>query len=365
MNCIYFYPFGTKNHVSQFEYIEQKNFWYDDPKTLFHYDQEPIYHHDQQHISQWLNLNRLKLPRVLANSEHSQIKNRICQQEQILDWYYFYHGFAALDWYRDAEYIWSDQDVTHPYLSFNHVVTGKRAYRMALCARLAEAGVLNKGLVSFHGTATECCDELDNEWCYLSSDDQMRVRRYLLAGQSVPIQLDRQEIGGQLSASFGVHEYRLRQRAFLQLVNETIFYDHKLHLTEKIFQPIVTLRPFVLVGAPGNLAYLRSYGFKTFADWIDESYDDIKDPDQRLDHIVSQVQRICSKPVSELQALLKDMQSTLLFNKRHLFGEFRNIIVDELVDNFDRCMRQWNNGRVNYSLPPHPNLDAVKSLLKS
>ena len=42
------------------------------------------------------------------------------------------------------------------------------------------------------------------------------------------------------------------------IVTETIFYDNKLHFTEKVFKPIVARRPFFLVGAPGNLAYLKS-----------------------------------------------------------------------------------------------------------
>ena len=37
-----------------------------------------------------------------------------------------------------------------------------------------------------------------------------------------------------------------------------------MHLTEKIFKPIVNKQPFMLLAAPDNLAYLKSYGFKTY-----------------------------------------------------------------------------------------------------
>jgi hypothetical protein len=38
----------------------------------------------------------------------------------------------------------------------------------------------------------------------------------------------------------------------------------------------------MLLAAPGNLAYLKSYGFKTFDSVIDESYDTIQDNDLAL-----------------------------------------------------------------------------------
>mgnify|MGYP003342655425 CR=1 FL=1 len=38
--------------------------------------------------------------------------------------------------------------------------------------------------------------------------------------------------------------------ALWNIVTETVFYYDKLHLTEKIFKPIVHRRPFLLVAAP-------------------------------------------------------------------------------------------------------------------
>jgi hypothetical protein len=150
------------------------------------------------------------------------------------------------------------------------------------------------------------------------------------------------------------------------VVNETVFYQSKLHLTEKIFKPIVAQRPFILVAASGNLAYIRSYGFQTFSSWIDESYDEIPDPDERLDAIANEISRFAAMSISELNNIRRDMQSVLTFNKQHFFGEFRNLIVNELVDNFDQCIRIWNNGRMDSrELPLHPDLDGVKRILLS
>ena len=48
-----------------------------------------------------------------------------------------------------------------------------------------------------------------------------------------------------------------------------------------------------------------------------------------------------------LHDMLNDMHDTLIYNKQHFFTNFKKIIIDELVDNFDTCVRIWNNGRVD------------------
>jgi hypothetical protein len=136
------------------------------------------------------------------------------------------------------------------------------------------------------------------------------------------------------------------------IVGETVYYDEKLHLTEKIFKPIVAKRPFILAGAPGNLAYFKSYGFQTFDRWIDESYDSESDPVRRMDMIVAELSRLCRLSPAELDAMYTEMSEVLEYNFNWLYGGFRKVLVDEMVDNFRRCVIQHNAGRnagsVNY-----------------
>jgi hypothetical protein len=69
-------------------------------------------------------------------------------------------------------------------------------------------------------------------------------------------------------------------------VLETLFDDHRWHLTEKSLRPIACGKPFVLMATPGSLQYLRQYGFKTFDGLIDETYDSIQNPKQRLQAVL-------------------------------------------------------------------------------
>lgn len=363
LDCWYHSPFGTTDNLIRNEFRLQTS-----RKTnhaLFGFDQEPIWGdnfgaYDLQEGA-WNN----RICKLLANSEVSDFKKKICKQRGMIDWYFFYHGFAALDWFRDAAFIEESATMTKFFSSFNHLTKGQRAYRMALTARLLNLDLAKQGDISFHGNRQGCSEELENHDSLLSSDDKSLIARYLSAKNNLPMILDHHHINGSFSARFGHQEYKLWQRSFLAIVNETVFYPEKLHLTEKVFKPIVCGRPFVLAAAPGNLQYLRSYGFKTFSDWIDESYDQETNNDTRLDMIANEVAKLCGKSFGQILKIHQEMRPILEHNKKHFFGAFREIIANELVDNFDICIRRYNNGLLDAShqLPQVTNPALIKRTL--
>lgn len=380
LHAWYYYPWGTQQNLhliphNRFEcgtrhsragVICTRNSRADGGHVLFYFDQEPIYsdfmghlydrHHESWGFTVW--------PKFLANSEKSRIKKDICRNRHFLDWYYFFHGFAALDWFRDAKYLDSNHSIDTAYLCLNHLIAGKRSYRISLLARLLDRRCTQTGRISFHSDYSDVCDELQSPDTHLSLTSRKIISENLQGMIDLPWHVDTEIGSGHLSATFGMEEYTLWQKSFVHIVTETVFYESKLHLTEKIFKPIVAVRPFVLVSAPGNLAYLREYGFKTFGHWIDESYDRIQDDDDRLDAIAAEIARLQALPLPELQRILGEMLPVLEYNRRHFFDRFREIIVHEMVDNFDQCIRIWNNGRVDDRIIPVPqNLCKVKEIL--
>jgi len=134
--------------------------------------------------------------------------------------------------------------------------------------------------------------------------------------------------------------------AFCHVVTETVYFLPKLHLTEKVFKPIVAKRPFILVAAPGNLAYLKSYGFKTFDRWIDESYDQETDNYLRIEMITAEIKKLCELSPAALQQMYQEMQEVLEYNFDYFYNGFKGVLVNELVDNFGGILSQINNGRV-------------------
>ena len=132
------------------------------------------------------------------------------------------------------------------------------------------------------------------------------------------------------------------RQAFLQIVTETDFYKDKLHLTEKTFKPIVAGQPFLLLAGRGNLSYLRDYGFKTFGDYWDESYDNIEDPGQRIGAVVSIVEQLANLTHTQQQNMRRDLQHIVKHNFDHLFFELRPVVVAELTNNIAQALKSQN-----------------------
>jgi hypothetical protein len=356
-----YYKFGSVDSTSLIlgQYL-RTNHLYGIPQLrgpwCYFFDQEPLNYKD---YSECIISNSDKRFKTLANSEHSSLKQKLLKNDCYQDWYYFFHGFAALDWFRDGQYFDQQIEWTRPYITLNRLHVNDRSYRLNLVARLAEQNLVNLGHVSLHLGHTEYGtwrQELESPNTRLSSEACALIDKHL----AQPLILDQDNTTGSLSANFGCQEFELWKSGLWHIVTETVFYHDKLHLTEKIFKPIVAQRPFMLAAAPGNLAYLKSYGFRTFDQWIDESYDNIQDPDLRLQAIVDQTSRLCAMSDSELREMHKEMQPILEHNFDHLWTTFKHQIVDELVNNFERSIRLWNNGRIDGKELPLQNIDLAR-----
>lgn len=332
------------------------------PMCVFH-DQEPILPDTVERLFSSYSDRHLK---ILANSEHSAYKQELCRSLGYSDWYYFFHGLAALDWYRDAEYFNQNVAWARPYITLNHLCTNERSYRLSLVAGLVERGILHQGLVSLGTDFAQIRAELARPESRLSRDSRLSIYRNLKS-LNLPLVLDKTVFSGEMSADFSATEFQLLKQGLWHVVTETVYYDRKLHLTEKVFKPIAVKRPFILAAAPGNLQYLKSYGFKTFSDWISEDYDLVDDPEVRMRMILDELTRICSMSSNELNELYKDMQGVLDYNFNHFYKDFKGIVLDELLINYETCIRQWNTSRVDDKMINVDDIDftELKRIIRS
>ena len=318
-------------------------------RKIFFYDQEPVL---LNFIDPYLTNGKLSVQLdALVTSEQSQLVNDICQVNQIRSLYYFFHGFAALDWYRGYYALNHNKSIVKQYnydfITFNRIINNDRSYRIYFVSKLKELGLLDKGLVSFNVT-----DNLFDDWrdetadpnTKLSNHARSHIERNLTDVDKLII--DRAELPGSASA-----DIPRGNDAFWHVVTETVFYHNKLHLTEKIFKPIVSKQPFMLLAAPGNLEYLRSYGFKTFDSVIDESYDNIIDNDLRTEAIVKQLHWYCNLTPDEKTDIIKQLAPIIDYNFHHFYGEFRHIITRELLDNTKTLFKEigYDDSHINYT----------------
>jgi len=317
-------------------------------KKIFLYDQEPVL---SNFIDPYLDNDKLTVQLdALVTSEKSNLVDSICQRNQIKSLYYFYHGFAALDWYRGHYALNYNKSIVKQYnydfISFNRIITSDRSYRIYFVSLLKEQGLLEHGQVSFNVTDNlfdDWRDEVANSETKLSEHARQHIENYLTSIDKVIV--DRAEVPGSASA-----DIPRNADAFWHIVTETVFYYDKLHLTEKIFKPIVSKQPFILLAAPGNLAYLKSYGFKTFDSVIDESYDLIQDNDTRIEAVVRQLQWYCNLSDSEKTDVIRAVEPIVLHNFHHFYNEFKQIITQELISNTKTLFQQigYDDSNIDY-----------------
>jgi hypothetical protein len=107
-------------------------------------------------------------------------------------------------------------------------------------------------------------------------------------------------------------EYAHYTQSYCNIVLETHFDADQsggAFLTEKTFKPVKHGQPFVIVGAPGSLAALRSLGYRTFDHAIDNSYDEEIDNTQRWIKIKSAIGKIKSQHMHDwFVSCLDDVQ---------------------------------------------------------
>jgi hypothetical protein len=61
---------------------------------------------------------------------------------------------------------------------------------------------------------------------------------------------------------------------------------------------------------------------------------------------VEQIEKLSKLSRAELEAMHLEMKEVLDYNFNHFYSTFKELVVDEMLDNFKSCINQWNNGRI-------------------
>ena len=109
-------------------------------------------------------------------------------------------------------------------------------------------------------------------------------------------------------------ENDLIKDGFCMIVTEAEFTILTANFSEKTLLAVRHKKPFILVGQPKSLAYLKKYGFKTFSDFWDESYDDEFVHKKRLEKIFDTIKYIGNLDINRLNDLYLKMQDIIEHN---------------------------------------------------
>ncbi len=202
----------------------------------------------------------------------------------------------------------------YKFLSFNRNM-GK-AHRPFLASLfLKENWIGNEGLVSV-GPVFEMGGLLGWD----NPEEVIQNKKYIeLLGDypqklksMAPIFIDSDIINKQYDIWPGFQYPKTFNKVYLDVVNESTCSDDSLFFTEKTYLAISMLLPFIVLASSGALKELRNIGFKTFSPFIDESYDDVENWEDRVIAVYESVKQFVAKPIEEIHDWYWDIYDDVL-----------------------------------------------------
>ena len=334
-----FYPHGSKN-VEDMTPLKDENWQITQlSPALYCNDQEPLDYQYYKTVKRqgrhptfvpfphFLNSRTLYKKVLLLHSERQSVNVKQYQQDQFIPVYWWSHAVIALDWFRYAEHVKLKKQSKKTFLVYNRAWAGTREYRLRFAELLIQLNLQDSCQTTVNPVEPELGIHYD---CHKFKNPAWQPQTVLenhFPTNATP---------SHYSADFDADDYNATD---IEIVLETLFDDDRLHLTEKSLRPIALAQPFVLAATAGSLAYLHSYGFKTFGSVWDESYDDIQDPEQRLYAITDLMAQIDNwgPPVREKN--LAEARAIADHNQQHFFSqEFFNLVTGELTANLTTAL---------------------------
>jgi hypothetical protein len=287
---------------------------------------------------------------LLLHSEQRSYQIDLYKNCQFIPVYYWSHALIALDWFRYAQHVKQKKEVNKTFLIYNRAWAGTREYRLQFAELLIRLGL------------EDCCQTSVNP-----IEPELGIH-YELHKFSNPVWRPTRVLENffptstahsHYSANFDIEDYEATD---IEVVLETLFDDHRLHLTEKTLRPIACAQPFILAGTHGSLEYLRSYGFKTFRNIWDERYDLIEDPYKRLVAIADLMKRISTWLPHVRERKMDQARAIAEYNRQHFFSDkFSKLITNELKQNLKSALEElestntatlwFERRKLNYSDP--------------
>jgi hypothetical protein len=123
------------------------------------------------------------------------------------------------------------------------------------------------------------------------------------------------------------------KNSYINIINETYFFNNIIHLTEKTYKPIAYKQPFIMLAAPGSLKHIQDMGFKTFNEFWDESYDSEKNHDKRFNMLLDIIKDIATWDDAKMEEFSMNVKPILDYN----FQLIKNIAdpeIDAIVNKY-------------------------------
>jgi len=132
-----------------------------------------------------------------------------------------------------------------------------------------------------------------------------------------PIRLGmREDVSERKAARWTLEPMALEHyaRSWFSVITESHASDWLHRITEKPFKPLLNFHPFMVLGCLGALRLVRAYGFDTYPQMFDESYDETTPLRARHDKVFEETRRLSRLDQAVLSRLDEAAAETVVFN---------------------------------------------------
>ena len=246
--------------------------------------------------------------------------------------------------FKDIHYYPARSDEPGPiYLCLNGAL---RWLRVVTYRYLSLTGNLEKGLVSFHGAGPDNpkANEIDLSASPVGGDSPLAP--YIDGVEAwIPrqaIRFDgREEKGNSLANVYIPHAYL---STCFSIVTESDFFGSGIdRITEKTMKAACMGHPMVILGPAGALKALRKFGFRSFPELFDESYDDIEDPAERFLAAMSTAEAAIADIESDRVGWNRRASSSAIYNYEHGRSSYMDFYKEKIENDFINLMSEHIN----------------------
>jgi hypothetical protein len=187
-----------------------------------------------------------------------------------------------------------------------------RAWRVDFAKLLQENNLLENGIITL-GAKTEN----DHDWSEGRSWEPITLDEshepYRNDGQN-----NKKHYGGIPNDLVTVGNLDIWNQCFLYISSETVFnHWEPVFVNERIWKPMIGLRPYIVQGNPKTYGWLEKNGFKTFNKYWSQI--DLEHSVNVLNDHVSVLKFLASKSMDDKMSMYQDMLPDLIYNKQRFY----------------------------------------------
>ena len=209
-----------------------------------------------------------------------------------------------------------------------------RNHRTTLALALEKANLIDRsyysmGRVDPENSSFDFSHTIDNHMVSFQGIEKEYAMSFM---DKLPLVIDGETRINQMCQDFDAAARNFYSNSLVSIVTETNF-DHKeLTLTEKSFKPSKEKHPFIIVGVPGALKAMREFGFKTFSEFWDESYDETTDHMERLSKIINICKEIGSWDHDKILDFKRRVKPILDHNFQMLKANTARVAAEKIAE---------------------------------